>query len=260
MRKSYVIYAPPYSPLSAGIKALHMLCDALNAADETADIRLMTMGNPKPVLDDVVVIYPEIVVGNPLNARHVVRWLLYYAGRYRGNKTFPTTDLVFGYTSVIAKDYGTNTVLFLPTVDETVFTTPPEGTVRKGELFYAHKYRTFFRGDQALLPKNMTEITNPGQSREEVIHLLQTSEVFYAYEDTALIIEAVLCGCPVVCVPNEHFRESCGICDFSSGIAWGIEEYNEAKRTLPDARKDYMALKERFKVQLREFIERTQIL
>ncbi len=257
MRKPYIIYAPPYSSLSAGIKALHMLNDALNADGYLSITLPMGVAESINVDPEAIVIYPEIVVGNPLNAKHVVRWLLYYAGRYRGNRDFPDTDLCVGYTKLIAKDFGTNAVLFLPTVDETVFTPPPYGTIRKGSCFYAHKHRTFY-GSTINPDMAGTEITNPGQSRDEIIRILQTSEVMFAYEDTAMIIEAVLCGCPVVCVPSPQWPECCGMEDFSAGIAWGMDEYNEAKRTLPDARKHYADLKEGFKVQLREFIERTQ--
>ena len=266
MRRHYHILAPAYTEKSAGVKALHMLCHALNEAGETAGIVPMDMPGTNPALntplitaldDNAIAVYPEIVEGDPLGYKNVVRWLLYYAGRYRGNTTFPTTDKVFGYTTRIARDYGTKDVMFLPTIDETYFIPPAKGTVRKGSCYYAHKYRTFYGGSPGDVLGGV-EITNPGQSREEVLRLLQTSEVFYAFEDTALMIEAVLCGCPVVCLPNEHFKEGCGLDDFRPGIAWGLEEFRRAVDTVGEAHKRYALLKFTFQAQLKYFIERTQ--
>jgi len=256
-RRTYVIHAPPYTELSAGAKALWMLRDALRARGEKAEVVEFGAVWAEGLEDGEIAVYPDIIDGNPLGAYRVARWLLYFAGAYRGNRVFPKQDQVWGYTTRIARDYGTGRVMFLPTVDETVFVPPPEGTARKGACFYAHKHRTFYGGS----PRDVlgaVEITNPGQSREEIIRLLQTSEVFYAWEDTALIIEAVLCGCPVVCMPSDYFREACGLEDFSAGIAWGMEEFGRAIATVGEARRRYALLKDTFEKQLDRFIEETQ--
>ena len=104
------------------------------------------------------------------------------------------------------------------------------------------------------------EITNPGQSREEIIRLFQTCEAFYTYEDTALIMEALLCGCPVVCVPSESYPEMCMADEFSAGIAWGIDGLNAAKESVHEFRQQYACMKEVFKDQLKMFIQETKEL
>lgn len=264
VKRPYHIVAPAYTEKSAGARALHLLCDALNRVGEKAFI--VPMENPvlNPELktplvsvrdSEAIAVYPEIVEGNPLSAKTVVRYLLYYAGRYRGNRDFPKSDMVYGYTKRIARDYGTDDVLFLPTVDDTVFVPPAKEQGRKGNCFYSHKYRWFYG---KLPQEHGVEITNPEQSREEVIKLLQTSEVFYTYEDTSLIIEAALCGCPVVCVPSEAFKECCGLEEFNKGVAWGEDELYKAIATVRQAKKQYQELKEDFKMHLQAFIEKTQ--
>lgn len=254
MRKKYLIVAPTYTPLSAGIKALYLLRNFLVASGEDASISPMGVLQPK-VSDDVIVVYPEIIEGNPLQAKHVVRWLLYYAGRYRGNFRFPDTDMVWGYTTRIAIHYGTFNVMFLPTVDENIFI-PAPGVERFGSCFYAHKFQNFYHGKVSLTDSE--EIKNPGQSQEEIVRILQSRQIMYAYEDTALIIESVLCGCPVVCIPNKFWPECCGLGDFRSGIAWGFEELDKAKETVGEARENYKILKENFLSQLESFIKKTQ--
>lgn len=266
MRRPYYIMAPEYTERSAGAKALHLLCHELNTRGYEAFI--VPMGAPvvNPELktpmatslkDGGIAVYPEIIEGNPLQLKYVARWLLYYAGAYRGNKLFPADDRVWGYSLAIALDYGTRNVMLLPTIDEAVFVPPPPGTERKGSCFYAHKYQNFF-GEKVTPPPGGVEITNPGQSREELVRLLQTSTVFYAYEDTALMIEAALCGCPVICVPNAHFRGPCAAKEFKAGIARGPEELSYAKGSVSYAHQAYAALRDNFQIQLESFIVGTQ--
>jgi hypothetical protein len=95
--------------------------------------------------------------------------------------------------------------------------------------------------------------------RGDVIRLLQRSEVFYAYEDTTLIYEAALCGCPAVLLPTEHFTRSVALDEFARyGVAWGVEEMDYAKATVGAAREAYVLSVEKFWDDLGRFVELTQ--
>ena len=59
-------------------------------------------------LQDWVVVYTETVVGNPLRAKHVVRWILYHPGafskkriRFESNALFFHWDLAFGTAATL---------------------------------------------------------------------------------------------------------------------------------------------------------------
>ena len=97
----FIIYAPPFDENSGGNVLLHRLCDLLNKEGESAYIRLWDMPQPNnsgiygsfntplakisDLSDNTIVVYPEVVSGNPLMAKNVVRWLLYHPGFfYRG--------------------------------------------------------------------------------------------------------------------------------------------------------------------------------
>ena len=134
--KPYYIAAPPYDTKSAGVKCLHILCHALNMKGQRAYI--VPMGEMKAsenygyvtpqapagtVWDDGIVVYPEIIVGNPLGAKTVVRYLLYYAGAYGGTKDFDLFDNVWAFSKPIARDAGISEdkILTIPSVDMQVF-------------------------------------------------------------------------------------------------------------------------------------------
>lgn len=121
----YFIVSPPFTEKSAGVKVLHMLCHALNVSGLRA--YMIAMNTPPhggetycsqylaPALTleakhyyaaariDPIVVYPDIVSGNPLSATRVVRWLLAYAGAYGGDKTFAATDHIWSYSTRIAR-------------------------------------------------------------------------------------------------------------------------------------------------------------
>ena len=91
----YYIFSPPYSEKSAGIRVLHYLCNILNLCGYEAYINTPVI-NPHlwtPTMSNEVierhfsggkkpiVIYPEVVVGAPLNMGVAVRYFLNEAGK-----------------------------------------------------------------------------------------------------------------------------------------------------------------------------------
>ena len=121
----FLIFAPSYDETNGGAIVLHKLCSILNELGyesylhpyyETYEIsknncvkyinkslksflfpwRKRYKINPafntpvlkkttKPLSDEWVAIYPEIVFGNPLHAKNVVRWFLHQPGFHSGN-------------------------------------------------------------------------------------------------------------------------------------------------------------------------------
>jgi hypothetical protein len=93
-RRPYYIDAPAYRRTSAGIRVMHLLCHALNSIGEEAYV-YPTETNPtlntplvtpeisarhKAAGREPIVVYPEVVPGNPRKAASVVRYVLNRAG------------------------------------------------------------------------------------------------------------------------------------------------------------------------------------
>jgi hypothetical protein len=286
----YLIVAPKYNPKSAGVRVMHELCHALNVMGQRAYLTiypqlimdkqqashlcsdLQTPLMTKDLLDEYeaqglspIVIYPE-TMKDPLRAKHVVRYVLNYPGLLGGYSIYPAHEQVYAYSRRLAKAAGVseNHVLFLPISETEIFYPPPEGAARSGSCFYASKYRDFHGGMLLPATANSTEITvnKPNSpTKPEIAELFRRSELFYTYEDTALAIEAALCGCPTVFLPNPFLSEPLGFDDLGmDGFAWGDspEEIVRAKATVHQFGANYQELTERFWKHLEMFIAATQ--
>lgn len=282
-RHPYYIVSGPYTRLSAGTKVLHLLCHALNSSGQNAfmvssrtNSDLLTPILTNDAMDHhfdqgltPIVVYPEVVEGNPLHAPLVVRYILNFPGLLGGEKVHDPRDICFGYSAALLKGQGAahaDNVLFLPASDPIVFTPPSPGTPRRGTCFYAGKYKHIHGGRLDDVTRDSVEIHGllggeRRQTPEELADLFRRSELFYCYENTALAIEAALCECPVVMLPNRYFTHKIGgELLGNDGVAWGNDplEVQRAKATVQRFRRRYLELVEAFWRQLEHFEVVTQ--
>ena len=208
-----------------------MLCHHLRSCDIEAFLviigsdRFQEKINPNlntPILDDnlvrehyeenkiSIVVYSETVPGNPLNAPHVIRYVMNYPGALGGAVEFDKNELVISYSKNIQRrTSSSNFVLFIPIVeiDELPTSFQKEDLV----LVYAGKYRAFVgKPDLSFLGDNFKEIYRDGpkkQDRKEVLNLLAKAKRIYIWENSTIATEAVLMGTECVFVRNVFFDE-----------------------------------------------------
>lgn len=285
VRNPYYIVAANYVRTSAGIKSLHMLCHALNRRGERAYMILhphypashgFNTDWLTPVLTSRIIqsdfergltpitIYPETIPGNLFNAPLVVRYVMNFPGHLGGDNKYDTNEILLAYSKTLADSIGCeDSVLFIPASDTNVFTPEPRQK-RRGTCFFAAKYKHYHGGELFPETENSIEITRDlpdSQSPAEIADLFRRSELFYCYENSALIIEALLCECPVVMLPNQYLHQSIGEHEIGlDGIAWGTapEEIERAKTTVIKGKEGYLRLYAKFWLQLDTFISRTQ--
>lgn len=252
-KSPYYIVSPPYERRSAGIRALHLLCHWLNRAGYPAYIHnfleregpfarpdlITPLLSPRVALDHLnagltpIVVYPEIFAGNPLQAPCVVRYVLNYPGLLGGDRQFDENEMIFAYSQHLAESIGSGAgVLCMPFVDTSVFHMPePEDSPRVGSCFYAHK---FCKSGGTLfgLPGDAVEIlaqSPDAQTPEQIANLFRTCEKFYAFEDTALILEAALCGCPTIIMRSDFFQSPLTLAEYGPVLALDDDEAEIAR-------------------------------
>ncbi|MBK9242789.1 MAG: hypothetical protein IPL75_21585 [Acidobacteria bacterium] len=266
--RPYVIVAPGYTEKSAGVRALHLLCHLLNEMAVPAYLMLKhALTNPQwktPVatprhVRDGIVIYPEIVQGNPLSAPRVTRWMLNRPGYINGiAMSVDPEDYVVAFSRMIDDE---KPILNLQTANEGIF--HPGGLPpKRGDLFYVGKGSATARIPALELFK--TEITRAWPATHpELADVLRRARAVFSYDTLSGVnYEATLCGTLCVIVPNGPYtREDIAKGELGmNGLAWGTEpdEIERAVRTLPDAYPQYLRVVARQGEGIQAFVQATQ--
>ena len=179
-----------------------------------------------------IAVYPETIVDNPLEARHVARWVLNRPGLLGGREVYDDSELVFNYCNAF-EPYIKNRIdgkLYMPTIDEEIFFCDENDHTPRGlECFYIGK-STWKEG--YIDPTQAFEITRGTPAKKELGKLFRASRMLYCFDNsTILAYEAILCGCPVTIIPDgtqsreDYERLELGM----DGIAWGMEERDQVQ-------------------------------
>lgn len=160
-------------------------------------------------INDCVVIYGETILGNPLNASYVVRWILGELGISSDvniHKTWGKNDLVYYYNSElkfnnfperIGTIYKLLTTIYINSSIKNYNSNERNGycyTMRK-----SHMHKNLIN----IHPENSFEITRD-HTQDDYIEIFNNNKYFISYDPlTFLIIIAPLCGCISIVYPLE---------------------------------------------------------
>jgi hypothetical protein len=221
---------------------LHILCDRLNtmglSAAVTCDIVDPRHDTPRiskaeilsvpGSLDNSILIYPEIVIGNPLRGRHVVRYLLNKPG-YLNRKTFEemnygADEYYIHFADEFRPEGLKSRLCRLPLVDTTVFHASPRHRERVGFVVYSSRVAP----DVASFPGWVSPVTivsiRAPLDPHALADLYQSSRALIVAERTLAMLEALHCGCPTIIVPNLAFDYAPLLNRFGSrGFAIGFD-------------------------------------
>lgn len=222
---NYLIIARPYNHASMGVVALYTLRDSLRKVGENAEIlnfegdgRTVNwiasadeLGTIKRYAEDCcrngIVVYPEIVQGNPLGARRVVRYLLNKEGVIKGwGMNASPKDFILTHSVSFCDNF--NCEIFLPPQIETDIDSM-ENFVDRGRrklsLTYAGKGAKL--GKQ-FIPAGSVEVTREWpRSRDQFLLLLGSAKYFISYDPVSSVnMEAAVRGAiPLVFVSENEF-------------------------------------------------------
>ena len=236
----YIICAPALSG-SAGIRALYVLRDELEAhgydawmfvfarkVKRMASSRKQILKIDKASQENDVVVYPETVWGNPLGFKHVVRWLLNKPGALGGSPRLARGELVFAY---VPRYLPSAPCLRVDVIDRSLFY--DAGRTRDVDATFVYK-GGYVRETPELAGLFEITMSNP-RTRQELAGLLQHTRTLYTHDaDSSLLIEALACGVQVKVITKT-----------------GIADYQ-----MPDPLFD----RSLFEKQLVEFIAQSQVM
>lgn len=184
--------------------------------------------------DDTIVVYPEIVFGNPLAAKHVVRWFLnvnIFKGEFVGLQPYGKDDLFICYDEVF-NDFQLNPScrkIKLQNFNHDVYKRWNYG-YREGCCFLIRKGKN--RTD---IPSELPGILIDALTEEEKVEVMNKCEYFCSFDtQTDYLNVAAFCGCVSIAIPEPgKKREDYLGKEKGWGIAYGIspEELEFARST-----------------------------
>ena len=255
-----IIYTPPFNINCGGIVVMHYLAQIINETPNSKFYAKLFMcnnlkyynmfcndfANIDEINDNTIVIYPETVIGNPLNCKNVVRWILLELGiemPIDHNKTFGSNDLIYYWETSedinkkqlccqwknnIFKNNKLNR-------DKTCY------LIKKGRLI--HKNINYIHPIDSINIENLT--------LKEINNIFNECKYFYCYDpNTAHIIHSAICGCisivyPIENINKEEYFKSRMFCYnniiYNKGIVYGnnIDEINVEINNINDCEEYY---------------------
>jgi len=245
MEKKFLIYIDSFDPSSGGQVALHKLCHDIRSLDREGYITCpqthSKLNASRPTsnlgdIDNIVVIYPEIVHGNPLQSKHVVRWILNTPGKCGGvgdgfYKHKKDTDLIYKYSPFFEYDGSEDGMLRSTFIDYECFNN--KGLNRDVESCFLVKKGGIseIKHDQ-----NSINFSYYQSNWENAAHLLNRCKYFYCYDNECFWVTlAALCGCIPIVIPNTDltFDQWTNAFPFNKyGISFGLDMISYARETI----------------------------
>jgi hypothetical protein len=272
-RKPIVIYTYDFDLGIGGIKVLHHLCHLLNESGRESYLmpiywrdEFITFYDNTPIVTEeiikdlkkCIVVYPEIIKGNPLNSDNVIRWML---GPLEEDKfiTYGKNDKIFWYMDYYYTDKlgHRDNKLFVSEFHEEIFY--DKGLNRDGSAYCIRKCQN----PEFVHPRDSVEITRAMAGNYNLLsEIFNSIKTFYCYDNyTFLAIQAALCGCISVVIPDKSQNKSPdqwrGGSDLTRyGIAYGLDEIPRAIETFDLFRQEIDKIKLSVKRDVLTFIEK----
>ena len=272
----FIIFSPSYHEDIGGIIVLHKLCHTLNKLGYSAfiypsfntffinkknwfsilikflrnlirDHTFPPKLNPdfvtplfkfrdRDINDSYIVIYPESIIGNPLNAKNIVRWFLYYPGRQEEFICYGKNELYFDFN---AFSDGLNIPGSTLSREKLYLMHFPLNLYNLNHAFPSHQrigvaYCIRKGKGKALVHDANTSILIDGKSHIEISNIFKQVKTFISYDTkTAYSFFAALCGANSIVIPDPGVSKSDCFPDErdSYGIAYGFEDLDWAVNT-----------------------------
>lgn len=249
MKKTYLITAPMFSWDCGGCLVLYYLCKLLRDLGETAYLIPMSRhkrlkrwhrkakrnGFREPIwkqdeITNEVVIYPEVVMNNPKNAKNIVRYLLHKPGFHTNGKIdYEEGELVIGWGKECSGSgyeiTDENNIKLIYNMDDVYYQTN-----------FGERLKTCYmvrKGQNLKLHPN-DAICLDGKTHQEIARTFNECDKFICYDPyTHFSTFATKCGCTSIVIPDEGVSKEDWKPNVKDtyGIAYGLNDIEYAIET-----------------------------
>lgn len=281
----YMVYAPSWMDKNGGAIFLHRLVHELRAVGEKAYLWPMPSLNndgfrnktkkalrldrynqspdlntsvwpKKNCPDNAIVVYPEVTLGNPLEAKHIARWLMYPPG-VRWPYQFTQDELFFKVS-----DFSDNPEITGGAQQLALWWLNPvyknmERPDRSGTCYLLRK------GGESADPEDLKDwLKLDGASHSEMAAAFNSCKTFVSYDEATMYsLFAAICGCVSVVIPKTYKTRADWVADrqiVKYGVAYGWDDLQHAKETQHLVLDHVMKRQEAAADSVRAFIETTR--
>lgn len=210
----------------------------------------------KKTLASSIVVYPESINGNPLQAKRVVRWLLHRPQFINSDAFFDDNELLFYYQEDFKLGYdhlGPERKLSVIWFRNDLYNFP--GDVQRSGVCYMIRKAGRFGVNRDQLKDG---VIIDGMSHEKISKIFKSHEYFYCFDPRTMYLDyAAICGCTPVIIPHTSIPESEIALwpKFSNGIAFGLADVERAKATRHLLIDEYRKKNKENDRQIKSFIE-----
>jgi hypothetical protein len=249
----FLIITFQYDWRSGGVMALNLLAKMLReqghevtgvgtARSPHFNVVLFQDAHKIAQRDDVWTIYPEVISGNPLNAKNVVRWVMYYSGVQGGDKEYDDSEVVMTYhdTFVQGTKYEGAPILHIRDSQANVFQdlgmqrTIDGILIKKGHATFEQRKQKYVMpyAEQLLNVVVVDDELQRIADMQQLNLLYNRMRYFISFDcETYHSVMAAMAGCTSIIVPQDGVTKDQIIEDFKYGIAYGFNDIPQAEQT-----------------------------
>lgn len=206
-----------------------------------------------------VVIYAESTKGNPLKAKHVVRWILNTPGMCGGDGIFEKTDHIFSYHDfyTVNPEYQIQGLLTAIDLKTQLTTFVDKGLPdRRGGAYLVRKgfYKKFDQHPADFIKADEILESN---TYDEMAQFFNGIETFISYDHMTFIsIQAALSGCKSIIIPDadgEFSKDHLIKVNRINGVAYGFNDQEWVESSRNSLRKHLEEFNEKNMESVRKF-------
>jgi hypothetical protein len=249
----FLIYSFNYDWKSGGNQVLHDLGKILSKDYTTYVFGTTTVFESKAICvnidkakeiafqDDVITIYPEVISGNPFNAKNVVRYVLYYPGWHAGDKEYSDDELIITYNNEYVKDTKYENAFVLTVLNPKLNIMKNDDKKRNKIGLLVRKCKDFdykmnllnqYKHLLKLPVISIDDEINKCNDLRDLSKIYNTITLFISFDPhTYHSIMAALCGCTSIVIPSKEISNEEFYNVQKYGVAYGFENIDFAKLT-----------------------------